>query len=146
MTGTAYARIVDALRDLGGNVWERNGKARTRCPAHGSRGLSLIVSRRDDSAGVYCFAGCATDDVMAALGMTMRDLFDSERPPGYVFVPRPPPNPIGDPDHFCERIVQQEKLGNDPAYLRRRAAELEAAKPQPGDHPGGPAEWDRGTS
>jgi hypothetical protein len=146
MSAAAYDRVLDALRDLGGNVWERGGKARTRCPAHGSRGLSLIVSRRDDSAGVYCFAGCATVDVMAALGMTMRDLFDSERPAGYSFVPRPPPNPLGEVDHFCDRIILEEKLENDPDYLLRRAAELEAAKRQPGDHPGGPVAWDRGAS
>ena len=144
MTGTAYEQIVTALAELG-TVIERGGKTRAQCPAHHSRGLSLIVSARDDSAGVHCFTGCHVDDVLAALGMVPRDLFDSEKPAGYVFTPRPPLNPLGDPDHFCDRIIQQEKLENDPAYLRRRAAELEAAKPRPGDYMGGVVERDRGT-
>jgi hypothetical protein len=137
MTATAYERVVDALHERGFAVKERSGKADAQCPAHGSVGLKLAISGRRDSTGavVHCWTGCDPVDVMAALGMMMRDLYDSKTPAGYV--PRPPPNPLGDPDHFCDRILQQEKL-EATGEEARRVAELEqAAKPREGDYPGG---------
>jgi hypothetical protein len=47
-----------------------------RCPAHEDRSPSLSV--REGGEGrvlVYCHAGCPTEDVVAAIGLTMRDLF-----------------------------------------------------------------------
>ena len=45
------------------------------CPAHEDRRQSLSVSTgADDRILVKCFAGCATEDVVAQLGLTMADL------------------------------------------------------------------------
>ncbi|MGJ7486899.1 CHC2 zinc finger domain-containing protein [Variovorax sp. LT2P21] len=57
-----------------------------RCPAHADRGPSLSIKEGDDGRVLmHCFAGCATADVAAAIGMTVADLFPpSDRP-------RPPP-------------------------------------------------------
>lgn len=57
-----------------------------KCPAHPDRSPSLIVSQRSNgSIGLHCFAGCDTRDVVAAIGLTMADLFaDSPHEPGYV--------------------------------------------------------------
>ena len=47
-----------------------------KCPAHSDRSASLGVSEAE--AGkvlVHCFAGCETADVMAAVGLTLADLF-----------------------------------------------------------------------
>ena len=46
------------------------------CPAHPDRRPSLSVKRGDNGqALVCCHAGCATEDVMAALGLRLADLY-----------------------------------------------------------------------
>jgi hypothetical protein len=73
----AYARIVDALAERG--AWPGEpGKGDARCPAHDDSKPSLSINRRRDGKGVIlkCGANCATEDVVAALGLTMADLFD----------------------------------------------------------------------
>ena len=52
-----------------------------RCPAHEDRSPSLSVREGGDGRVlVYCHAGCCTEDVVAAIGLSMRDLFaDSGR-------------------------------------------------------------------
>ena len=51
------------------------------CPAHEDRSPSLSVREgRDGRVLVHCHAGCRPEDVVAATGLTMRDLFaDSGR-------------------------------------------------------------------
>lgn len=47
-----------------------------RCPAHDdSRGSLSVSDGRTGGAVLYCHAGCATRDVLAAIGLTERDLF-----------------------------------------------------------------------
>ncbi len=55
-----------------------------RCPAHDDKTASLSVGEGDDGRVLlHCFAGCRTANVVAALGLTMRDLFpDTDRPAG----------------------------------------------------------------
>jgi putative DNA primase/helicase len=51
-----------------------------RCPAHEDRSPSLSVKEGvDGRVLVYCHAGSRTDDVVAAIGLTMRDLFADSR-------------------------------------------------------------------
>ncbi len=79
MADTAYNRVIDTLRDLGA-VTEHNGTARAKCPAHnGNSSTSLAIRPIDGRVLLYCHAGCATPDVVAALNMTMADLFDDGR-------------------------------------------------------------------
>jgi len=53
----------------------RGRKKRAKCPCHKSRGSTLIVSDdREKGLGVYCFAGCSNDDVLAAVGLSWKDL------------------------------------------------------------------------
>jgi hypothetical protein len=56
---------------------ERNGKGwKARCPAHDDRKPSLSVSEGDDGRILLkCFAGCETDAVVSALGLSLADLF-----------------------------------------------------------------------
>ncbi|MBZ9638007.1 DUF3987 domain-containing protein [Streptomyces sp. PSKA30] len=69
---TAHARVIEALQQHGskgrGPHWQ--------CPAHEDRSPSLTVGYGEKGAVVKCHAGCVTEDVVAALGMTMADLFD----------------------------------------------------------------------
>jgi putative DNA primase/helicase len=55
----------------------RSGDCYTaRCPAHADSRNSLSVAEGDDNRVLmFCHAGCSTDDVVQALGLTMRDLF-----------------------------------------------------------------------
>jgi len=65
---TLLSRLDGVRRSGGGHV--------ARCPAHEDRTASLSIAEGD--AGrvlVHCFAGCATSDVLAAVGMELADLF-----------------------------------------------------------------------
>jgi hypothetical protein len=47
------------------------------CPAHEDRNASLSIGRGDDGRLLLCcHAGCATEDIVAALGRKMADLFE----------------------------------------------------------------------
>jgi hypothetical protein len=46
------------------------------CPAHGDRFASLSVNDGDNGCVLaHCFAGCDVSDVLAAVGLTLADLF-----------------------------------------------------------------------
>jgi hypothetical protein len=52
----------------------REGKKwRARCPVHKSKGLTLAIYQGDDRVSVHCFAGCDSDDILAAVGLTWKD-------------------------------------------------------------------------
>jgi len=73
---TVHAALEQHDCGARGPIW----KASARCPAHDDREPSLAVSEgADGRALLHCHAGCATRDVIAALGLTWSDLF----PPGH---------------------------------------------------------------
>ena len=85
-TGTAYDRLLDALRDHGSIVEEPyDGRAVAQCPAHDDRNPSLSVKRIEGSVLLFCHANCAVDDVLGELGLAMRDLFDERNGAAYVY-------------------------------------------------------------
>jgi hypothetical protein len=48
------------------------------CPAHGDKTPSLSLKEGDDGRVlIHCFAGCLIEDVVAAMGLSMSDLFSS---------------------------------------------------------------------
>lgn len=55
-----------------------------KCPAHEDRGPSLSVAETDDGRILlHCFAGCDVVDVVAAVGLSIDDLFPPrQRAPG----------------------------------------------------------------
>lgn len=57
---------------------------KARCPAHDDNVRSLAIKDFGDKIGLKCHAGCDTRDVVAAMGLTMSDLFDEELPSGPV--------------------------------------------------------------
>jgi hypothetical protein len=59
------------------------------CPAHPDKSPSLTIREGDDGRVLlHCFAGCVTADVVAAMGLTMADLFPPSKTPR-----KPPPAP-----------------------------------------------------
>lgn len=46
-----------------------------RCPAHADKRPSLTIREMSDGRVLlHCFAGCETEDVLAAVGLTFRDV------------------------------------------------------------------------
>jgi hypothetical protein len=57
------------------------GRWIARCPAHQDKSPSLSVRELDDGRVLlHDFGGCGTDDVLAALGLTLSDLFPARLP------------------------------------------------------------------
>lgn len=66
------ALILDRLE----GVRSTGGKHRAKCPAHGSKGLTLAVTLgRDDLPLIHCFAGCEPEQVLAAVGLSWTDVY-----------------------------------------------------------------------
>jgi AAA domain/Toprim-like len=68
--------VLDALeaRELRGR--DHGGRAQYECPCHDDRTPSLSITDRPDRALVWCHGGCSTLDVLQALDLDWRDLFD----------------------------------------------------------------------
>ena len=67
------SRLLDRLQGM-----RRTGPARwiANCPAHEDRSPSLAIRELDDGTVlIKCFAGCAATDVVATVGLELRDLF-----------------------------------------------------------------------
>ena len=52
-----------------GRLW------RARCPVHKSKGLTLAIYADAERCSVRCFAGCESDDILKAVGLTFKDCF-----------------------------------------------------------------------
>jgi 5S rRNA maturation endonuclease (ribonuclease M5) len=79
MTETAYDRIVRALQEHGSKINPGSGgyKCEAQCPNHDDNNASLSITALSDRSLVWCHSPeCDTRDVMAALGLTMADLYD----------------------------------------------------------------------
>ena len=76
--GDGLTRLREALEEHGSPP---RGTA-ARCPAHEDRQASLSLGQGRDGAVLNCHAGCGTDAVLEALGMSAADLFDEHRDPG----------------------------------------------------------------
>ena len=64
--------------DRGPNV---NGEYMCRCPAHDDKTASLCVREGQRGIVLKCQAGCVTNAVVAAMGLSMSDLFrDPSKP------------------------------------------------------------------
>ena len=74
---TAVHDPVDLLLDrLSGVKQTRPDRWQSRCPAHDDRSPSLTVTETPDGTVlVKCWAGCGAADIVAAVGLDLRDLF-----------------------------------------------------------------------
>lgn len=53
------------------------------CPAHEDDKASLGLSQKDGKVLLHCFSGCATEDILRAKHLTMKDLFVSSNGNGH---------------------------------------------------------------
>jgi putative DNA primase/helicase len=84
--GSGLTRLRDALERVTGLPKRSGAGWVTRCPAHDDAKASLSFRDGKGQALLFCFAGCATSDVVEALGLEMRDLFDNRRDVVYRYV------------------------------------------------------------
>lgn len=83
---------LERVRPTGPNRWL------ARCPAHADRSPSLSVRDLDDGRTLlHCFAGCATAAVLAAVELSLSDLYPP-RPATLAKLAKPErqPFPAGD--------------------------------------------------
>jgi hypothetical protein len=72
MTASAFAELVQA-RTAGRGRWQ------AKCPAHLDKSPSLAIKEGQDGRVLLrCWAGCETHSILAALRLTMRDLFSGD--------------------------------------------------------------------
>jgi hypothetical protein len=74
------AHVLSPLQELILPRLERVRKAgngwTARCPAHADKTASLSLGEgREGQALIHCFAGCHVADVLAAIGLELRDLY-----------------------------------------------------------------------
>ena len=80
-----------------------------RCPAHEDGKSSLSVGRaRDGGVLLKCFAGCQPKDIVAALGLEMKDLFAEEKAKPFVpvKVAKPQSNGSGKPEANGKPVIE----------------------------------------
>lgn len=78
MDEIAYDKVTAALTVYGSSRKGDNWNCPTSNHQNGDRNQSLEVTRNGVGAGVYCHMGCDVKDVISALGLEMKDLFDNE--------------------------------------------------------------------
>jgi hypothetical protein len=117
-TPAAWAGVEDPLSRVLGALWARgctveayDGKPdaySAQCPAHDDHDPSLSIHRgREDTVLVYCWAGCPTESVLAALGLDWRDLWDRAYDEATSRDRRPPPPHIAEAARALQRTLSQ---------------------------------------
>lgn len=97
---TAADRLLprlDKVRQTGPDQWI------ACCPAHGDKSPSLSIKQADDRLLVHCFAGCHVTEVVAAVGLTLADLFNA---------------PL---DHHRAALTQRQRARHDQARAALQA-------------------------
>lgn len=70
MSAEALLQRLDRVRHRGADQWS------ARCPAHDDKGPSLSVKELSDGRVLlHCFAGCEVDEIVAAVGLEIAELF-----------------------------------------------------------------------
>ena len=78
---TPTEKLLAALAERDCNPTPNAAGWSARCPAHDDRRPSLSISEGDDGRALLdCKAGCATENVVDAIGLRMPDLFRDAQP------------------------------------------------------------------
>lgn len=79
---------LSGVRETGSDHWL------ALCPAHEDRSPSLSIREMENKVLVHCFAQCAVQDVLAAVGLGLSDLFPDLASINYEGRRRPQAKPI----------------------------------------------------
>src|SRR5262245_4378089 len=100
LSGSATERAEAIAQRCGGGREARDGW-QVCCPSHEDRRPSLGITPSGDKVLLHCFAGCSAEAVVAAIGLSMSDLFADDLPPLSPRKPRQtspripaPPGPV----------------------------------------------------
>ena len=69
---------LEKVTDRGG------GQYSALCPAHEDKNPSLRIREIDDRLLLFCHAGCQSNEIVAAVGLSLADLFNTPRTKDYV--------------------------------------------------------------
>ena len=69
---------LEKVTDRGG------GQYSACCPAHEDKNPSLSIRETDDRLLLHCFAGCHSTEIVAAVGLSLADLFNTPLNKHYV--------------------------------------------------------------
>ena len=99
---------LDSVRQIGPDRWM------ARCPAHDDHSPSLSI--RESETGkllLFCFAGCETESVLAALGLSWRDILEDN------------------PGAHLDRLIRKTRAEIDHArlILRLYQSDIRAGRP-----------------
>ena len=84
-------RPVDLVLERLEQVKERGEGYQALCPAHDDQDPSLSISEGEDGRALLkCFVGCETEEIVAALGLEMKDLFERRNGHKKIFFSTPP--------------------------------------------------------
>ncbi len=84
MTAPELLTRLDGVRSRGTGKWS------ARCPGHNDKNPSLSISEGERGLLVKCWGGCTLDEITAALGLRVADLFyDAPSPHGQRTTPKP---------------------------------------------------------
>jgi hypothetical protein len=92
------------------------------CPSHPDRRQSLSVNEGERGLLLKCWAGCTTTEIVAAMGVTLSDLFYDARRPRQDRQQRP-----AHPRRDRNQMAFQLRFHGDKLFLRAQAV-LDAAK------------------
>ena len=81
---------LEQFLDMLEGVTKAGGEYAARCPAHEDSNASLTVREGDSGVVVHCHAGCAVENIVSAMGLSMSDLFFNSRMGGAA--------PMGEPE------------------------------------------------
>lgn len=81
---------TELLCRLGGVRARGTGRYSARCPAHVDTSPSLAIKEGERALLVKCWAGCTLDEITAAIGVRVGDLF-FDKPTTHGLRPRPKP-------------------------------------------------------
>lgn len=130
---TASEAVEALLSRLAGVHPAGPGRWLALCPAHPDRKPSLSIRLEGGRVLVHCFAGCDADAVLAAVGLSWRDLHRGHaRPwesPNYYRPAPTPATPDADRRCYLERLWAEARPIQDAAvgrcYLAARGLALE---------------------
>lgn len=76
-----FLALLKGVQPIGEGSWV------ARCPAHGDAHPSMSVAARDGKILVHCHVGCSAADIVGALGLELKDLFEDAPKPALAGAP-----------------------------------------------------------